>query len=140
MLSEMAMNAALQKHVNLSSGGTVALSANPDGTFVLPRGSDSSQVTFAMPGAISMQGGTPSYIAVNPLSTQAASTVPILAQNFASGGTQLLSKTPTLTFAQMTSEMQQSPLFQLAPVGYPGALPSSNGVMTENALHQLAQG
>ena len=118
----------------------MALSAHADGTFVLPRGSDSSQVTFAMPGAISVQGGTPSYIAVNPLSTQAASTVPILAQNFASAGNQILSKTPTLTFAQM-SEMQQSPLLQLAPVGYPGALSASNGVMTtENALHQLATG
>ena len=143
MLSEMAMNAALQKHVSLPSAGTVTLqTAGTEGAFVLPRGSESSQVTFAMPTAMSIQGATPSYITVNPLSTQAGgTTVPILAQNFANAGTaQMLSKAPALTFAQMTSDMQQSPLLQLAPVGYPGGISAQAGVVSENAMHQIMTG
>ena len=134
----MAMNAALQKHVNLSTANSVAIAATgAETSFLLSRGSESSQVTFAMPGAVGMQGGAPSYIAVNPLTTQ-ASTVPILAQNFGSSGAQVLSKAPTLTFPHMaTTDLQQSSLLQLAPVGYPGTLSAAGGIVPESALHQL---
>ena len=139
-VSEMAMNAAIQKHVSLSNTGSVAIAATgAEAGFLVPRGSEPSQVTFAMPtGAVGMQGGAPSYIAVNPLTTQ-SSTVPILAQNFASAGAQVLSKAQTLTFPQMaTTDLQQGSLVQLAPVGYSGALSAGGGMMTETAMHQFA--
>lgn len=136
----MAINAALQKHVNFTSAGSPATVGVTEQAFLLPRGSEPSQVALAMPGGMSMHTGGHSYIAVNPLSSQ-ASTVPIFTQNLASAGAQMLSP-QTLALPHMTTtDLQQSSLVQLAPVGFQGTTSTGgSGLADASSVHSYVTG
>lgn len=93
MVSEMAMNAVIQKHPNISGSSSITLTTkNTPQQIIIPRGSEGIQVASAM------AAGTPNYITVNQLATtQAGSsgTVPLLAT-----GGQVIQGTP-FAFSQL---------------------------------------
>lgn len=93
MVSEMAMNAVIQKHPNIPGSSSITLTTkNTPQQIIIPRGSEGIQVASAM------AAGTPNYITVNQLATtQAGSsgTVPLLAT-----GGQVIQGTP-FAFSQL---------------------------------------